>query len=438
MENSNLLDRTTPPPASPLMKIAFPEIEELTLDNGIPVHYLHYGPDDLVVIYAVFNAGKGFEPQAGVAAMAASMLMEGTEKYNALQFAQTMDYYGVRMEVDSGYESVTVEMTSLSKHLDHSVPLMSELIRKATLPEEEFVKLKARTLQRLEVQEQKTNFVARKEFRKQIFGNDHPYGRVEGNPEVEALTVEHLRDYYHKHFALNNLFFIVAGRLSSERVLELLNPQFGEQDLSQLPPPPVSGSEGKSIAVNTGLHYVEMPDSMQASIRVGHAGFPRYHPDFEAMTVVNTILGGYFGSRFMRNIREDKGYTYGVGSAWLSLKNCGIYLVQTDVGNEYITDTLNQIRLETELLLEKGVDEAELQLVKNYMLGNLVSSRETPQQLARTVRSLLINQVPLSRLNDKFDAVQSITREDVLRLANQYYHPEKLVEVVAGKMLSSH
>lgn len=434
MASNNLLDRITPPAASPLFKIPFPEIEELELKNGIPVHYLHHGSEELMVIYALFNSGKGYEPKAGVTALTGGMLMEGTQKYNALEFAQTMDFYGLRLDVDSGYESATVEMTSLTKHLDHSVPVMAELIRKATLPEEEFEKMKARTLQRLEVQEQKTNFIARKEFRNLIFEDGHPYGRSEGKPEVEIIQVEELRAFYKQQFGLNNLTFIVAGKVPADQVISLLDTHFGDAELSTLAPKPVSGALGKNTSGTSGLHYFEKPESMQASIRVGHGGMTRSHPDFEGMMVVNTIYGGYFGSRLMRNIREEKGYTYGIGSSWLSLKHCGIFIVQTDVGNDYIKDTLAQIRLEMENLLEKGVEDDELTLVKNYLLGNMISSRETPQQLARIVRSMLINGVPISRINQKFDVVQSITPEDIKRLANQYYNPEGLLEVVAGKM----
>ena len=136
----------------------------------------------------------------------------------------------------------------------------------------------------------------------------------------------------------------------------------------------------------------------------------------------------------MKNIREDKGYTYGIGSAWLSMKYDGLFVIQTDVGNQYIESTLAELKKEMHKLIDEGVSAAELELVRNYTLGRSATARETPSQLNNLIQNALINGFTFDEMDRKFDIVMALTPADIQRLAAQYLRPDHLLEVVCGKM----
>lgn len=434
---AQLLDRRIPPAAAPLVKVPFPKVQLAELNNGIPVHWVRFGNQEIVEIRVIYPAGRSFETAAGISMFTGKMIQEGTKNYTGLEFAKKLDEYGAYISVETGYDSSTVSLTTLAKHVPSTVPLLAELLLEPAFVELELEKLKARTIQHLDVEEKKTEFTARKEFNRLLHGNDHPYGRVSEKSDVAAVKIDQLKAFYQRYFSLVNARIVACGYFDLDNLMSHLNAGLGGADLIDRDRKvDMANSLARTIAPSnpTGLHYFEKAETMQATVRVGFRSFPRQHPDYWPMQVVNTILGGYFGSRLMKNIREDKGYTYGVGSAWLCMKYSGSFLIQTDVGNEYIESTLKEIRKEMQKLVDDGVESEELALVKNFMLGRSASARETPSQIAGLIKVCLVNELPFSVLDDKFDMIQAVTPEVVQELAAKYFQQEKLLEVVSGKM----
>jgi zinc protease len=431
------LDRRMVPAAAPLEKILFPQIKQATLANGVVVHMLQFGAQAIVELGAIFPAGKCFEPASSVANFTAKMMQEGTRQRSSLEYARAIDNFGAFVNVDSGYEAASVSLTSLTKHLASTVPLWAEMILEPAFPEQEMEKLRERSLQHLDVEEQKTGYIARREFNKLLFGAAHPYGEPAGKEGIQAIQLADLQAFHTKHFHPANAVIVAVGRFDEAQLLAVLDATIGQQHLpAGGHKVDLSASLGRLVAdaPATGLQYFEKNDSMQATLRVGHRAFARSHPDYYPMQIVNTVYGGYFGSRLMKNIREEKGYTYGIGSAWLSMKYDGLFVIQTDVGNEYITPTLVEIRKEMDRLLTLGVSDAELDLVRNYTLGRSATGRETPSQLSGLIQNALINGFEFHEMDRKFDIVMALQKEDIQRLAVQYLQPDQLLEVVCGKM----
>lgn len=432
-----ILDRKVPPIAAPLAKILFPTLHRGRLDNGVEVYMLQFGAQEVLELAAIFPAGKCFEPSASVANFTAKMMQEGTRKHNSLEYARAIDNFGAFVHLDSGYESATVGLTSLSKHIASTVPLWAELILEPAFPAMELEKMLERSLQHLDVEEQKTGYIARREYNRLLFGDKHPYGAPSYKADIEAIKLADLQAFHASHFHPANATVVAVGRFDEEGLLSILNATIGSV---QLP----AGQEKVDMSLSTGrwtaepaatgLHYTEKADSMQATLRVGHRGFARSHSDYYPMQVVNTVYGGYFGSRLMKNIREDKGYTYGIGSAWLSMKYDGLFVIQTDVGNNYIEPTLSEIKMEMLRVIEQGVSDAELDLVRNYTLGRSATGRETPSQLSGLIQNALVNGFAFEEMDRKFDIVMALKKEDIQRLAHQYLHPDGLLQVVCGKM----
>ncbi|HHG84527.1 MAG TPA: insulinase family protein [Bacteroidetes bacterium] len=431
------IDRTLPPQAAPMEKIPFPQIHQVQLSNGVPVYLIPFGAQKVVEINIVFPAGRSFEPSPAVASFTGKMIQEGTLNYTSLEFAQKLDHYGAFIGVETGFERSSASLTSLEKHLESTIPLLQEMLVHPKFPEKDLDRLLKRTIQHLDVEEQKTEYTARKEFNQLLFGQDHPYGRTAGKQEVQDLSNDSLKAFFAHNYNFVNATILVCGCFDQAALLDLLESHFGDKaliDEAQKVDINTSGALREPASPSSGLHYFEKEDSVQATVRVGLRGFTRNHPDYHKMLVVNTILGGYFGSRLMKNIREEKGYTYGIGSAWLSMRHQGFFIIQTDIGNEYIRPTLTEMDKEIRKLIEDGVSEDELQLVKNYMLGRMASGRETPAQIIGLVNTLLASGIPFENLNEKFDIIQSVTTEDVQSLATQYLNPDKLLQVVSGKM----
>jgi predicted Zn-dependent peptidase len=325
-----------------------------------------------------------------------------------------------------------MDLTCLTKHFSPALDLLAEAILEPAFDENEFRKLRDRNLRALELEEQKTEFICRREFSEKMFGKEHPYGRTARKEYYEAILLDDISNFHSKNYSPSGMTFVVSGKFNPEEISELLNKKFGvlaggeknEWKNSRAAAPPAEAMKGR-------FHFPR-PDSKQASLRAGHRTFDRHHPDFHPMDLTNMLFGGYFGSRLMKNIREEKGFTYGVYAYWLSLKFSGYFMVQTEVGVEYLEQTFEEIRKEMKLLLEKGTTDEELEVVRNYKLGKTISGRETPSQMVDLISTCLVNEIPFSDLDRKFEVIRAVTKEQVVELARKYYQPENLLEVSCG------
>jgi zinc protease len=432
-----LLDRSVAPLAAPLQNVSFPAVKLRHLSNGIPVHLCQFGGQEVMELSFAFPAGRCYEQGVSEASFTAKIMQEGTRSMSALDFARRLDFYGASLHIETGMEMATVGLTTLAKHFGATLPLLQEMLLQPAFLDSELQQLKQRTVQHLDVEEKKTAYVARKNFNRLLFGAGHAYGRNAEKADIEAIELAPLLAFHQRNFNLINADIVLCGRFDEDKAMALLEAFFGQGGQAD-PAMRVLASESQGLPLlpepPAGFHYEELPDVMQGTIRVGHRAFSRKHPDYQGMQVVTTLLGGYFGSRLMKNIREEKGYTYGIGAGWVPMKYSGLFLIQTDVGNEYIRATLGEIAIELDKLLQDGVGEAELSLVKNFMLGRSASGRETPSQIAGYIRNVLLHELSFADLDLKFDRIQAITPEDVLRLAQTYLRPADLLQVVCGKL----
>lgn len=427
-----MLNRETPPAAQPLKSVSLPDFHRHKLSNGIPVYIMPFGTLEIVEIQVVFKAGQSYQPKTGVAGFTARNMPEGTKSYSSLSLAQTLDSYGAWLNHEAEEEGVSFSLATLSRHLGNTLPLLKEVLTAPLFLDSEFEKMKERTLQQMHVNAQKTANIARRYFDELLFGKDHPYGMYFGEEALKEITLPEIVQYHRDYLYPGNFSIIATGRFDEKTVLHQLEENFGE--LSILPAVnEISRAAQKAPEAPVGRHFFEKK-GMQATLRMGYRTIPFSHPDYYAMQVVNTILGGYFGSRLMKNIREEKGYTYGIYSGWVGSKYDGYFVVQTDVGNQYITPTIDEVKAEMRKLMDEGVGEEELQLVQNYLLGKSLGQRETPFQMGDLVRYSLINDIPFSEIDRKFEVIQHITTNEIQALANRYLKPDQMLEVVAGEM----
>lgn len=424
------LNRKQAPDFKTIDKIDVQRVTEHTLKNGIKVFTLNNGSQELTKIEFLFKAGMFYQPKPLIASAANNLLETGTKSYTANQISDGIDFYGSFFEcsVDQDYSSLA--LFSLNKYLDNSLKFVEEIIKYPTFPKEEFDIYISNKKQKHLVNSQKVNVLARRRFSELIFGEKHPYGIDVKTEDFEKLSVNEVKDFYSHFYHSANCTIIASGKLP-DNLIDVLNNYFGSSAWGNANI--ITEPKAEVSTTKDNKHFVEKADAIQSAIRVGRIMFNKKHEDYFKFQVLNTILGGYFGSRLMANIREDKGYTYGIGSGLSSLVNAGYFFISTEVGADVTNDALKEIYAEIKLLREELVGEEELETVRNYVLGQFLRSVDGAYALADKFKAIWEFGLGYDYFDRYFDAVKSVTPQELKDLANKYLQEKDLIELVVGK-----
>ncbi|MDN3588716.1 pitrilysin family protein [Pedobacter aquatilis] len=422
-----MLNRTQAPDFKQVNKIEFIKPVKQVLNNSVPVFTIFSGEQDLVRIEFIFN-NVNWNPEKPLQAIAVNALLNnGTNKLSAKEIAEKIDFYGAFFQTEYNQDQSTVTLYTLNKHLKSVLPIVKDVISESQFPQKELDIYIQNQKQKLQVNLQKNDVLARKEFSNALFG-DTAYGVDIKLKHYDALKRDDLVDYFKNAYAPNNCTIIVSGKFD-EQGFELLNTEFGQNwD---------NGNAVKNIfsfqSPVKNIVYKEKSESLQSAIRIGQLSINRKHEDFAGVQILNTVLGGYFGSRLMANIREDKGYTYGIGSGIVSLHNSGYFFIGTEVGADVCADALKEIYKEIEILKAEEVTEEELSLVKNYMLGSMLGSLENVFSHADKFKNIYFSGLDYTYYENYIAKVKSITAKELQALANKYLTIESFTEIVVGK-----
>jgi len=422
-------DRTKAPliQAMDNFKVANPE--KIILDNGIPLYIINKGTQDLVRISLVFGAGAWYETKPFTAQATNLMLREGTKNFQSKDIEEKLDFFGAYLESSVESDNSYVSLYALNKHVKELMPLLNEIITLPDFPEKEFEIMIGRQQQYLAVNEQKVNYLARTRFAALIFGPDHPYGTYRKKTHLDNARTGELKLFHKQHYTPQNCRIVVSGKITSE-LISLLNETLGNKDWKNNP------TQVKKFHITTDPvkeHYIQRKDALQAAIRIGKQLFNRTHSDFLGMQVLNTILGGYFGSRLMTNLREDKGFTYGIGSALISLQHSGSFFITGEVGADVAKEAASEIYKEIECLRNDLVPAGELNLVKSYMLGKFLRSVDGAFAMADMFMSVMETGLDMSFYNRYTEIIRSISATELRDLARQYLDPATFHELIVGK-----
>jgi zinc protease len=423
-----LLDRTIAPDFKIIQTVSLPEPKTYKLDNGIPLHVINIGEQPVVRLECIFDAGNWYEKQLAASYFAIKMLPEGAGGMSSHEISEAFDRVGAFTEMTHTSDRIGIVVYCLSRFLPEVMPLVDKLIRSATFPEKEFQELKNITIQNLKVNKEKNAYLATTEFRAKLFGPDHPYGQSQEEQNILSLRIEDVKEHYDRFIKNGRFTVILAGQIDEADVSHV-NAALGantiDNNAGEVSFQPSGTYEGAEA-------LVERAESVQSSIRMGRVLFNRHHPDYFKMLVTNEILGGYFGSRLMKNIREEKGLTYGISSHLATLRNEGYLMIGTDVKKEFTQQTIDEIKKEIYRLQTELVGEEELQTVKNFMAGEFAGSLNTAFEVADRRKVLLLDGLPPDFFNQYIERIHSTTAEDVMAMAIAYLRPEDMLTVVAG------
>ncbi|HWV28995.1 MAG TPA: pitrilysin family protein [Dyadobacter sp.] len=422
------LDRTIAPDFKIIQTVNLPEPQSYTLDNGIALHVINIGEQPVVRLECIFEAGNWYENETAASYFAVKMLTEGVEGMTSQEISEAFDRLGAFTDLTHTSDRVGIVVYCLSRFLPEVLPLVQKLIRSATFPEKEFQELKNITLQNLKVNREKTAYLSTTQFRTRLFGTSHPYGQSQTPEGIESLGIDAVRAHYERFIRNGKFTAVLAGQVTDADV-QHLNAALGQNSFD---------NEPDNISFDASETYqgdetiVERPESVQSSIRMGRVLFNRHHPDYFKMLVTNEILGGYFGSRLMKNIREEKGLTYGISSHLVTLRHEGYLMIGTDVKKEFTQQTIDEIKKEIHRLQTEPVGAEELQTVKSFMAGEFAGSLNTAFEVADRRKILLLDSLPANFFNQYIDRIHATTAEDVMAMANSYLRPEDMVTVIAG------
>lgn len=420
-----MLDRTAAPPVKKISKIDFQKAEHTLLPNGIPLHIINAGAHDIVSIEIILKSGKWFEPENGISYFTSQMLLEGTSRNNSIEIAEIFEFNGAHVNIAAGIDFTSIRIYAVNTKLVEVLKIVRDCILTPTFPEDELQVMKDIQKQQLRINESKNSYVAGREIRKLLFGEIHPYGRLLSIHDIEDnINVVNLRNYYEKGL-LNQIEVIISGNIN-KNILKSLDV------LSDLPKNEFPGMGHPEISIHKKQVSVERPDSLQSSIRIGRKIIPKSHPDYIGLLILNEIFGGFFGSRLMANIREDKGYTYGIHSSIVSLLHNDYLVVGTDVKKEFAENTLEEIYKEAQRLIDTSISQDELGLVKNHLLGNFLSSLETSFSLADKFKNIYFFGMGYDFYDQYIDTIHSIKVSELQELANTYLQPSSFCQVRVG------
>jgi predicted Zn-dependent peptidase len=425
-----MLNRSIAPPITDAVNfhLELKPFEKFILDNGVPVYGINAGAEEVMSVEIVFFAGNSFEEKNVVAAATNFLLKNGTSKKKAFQINEHFEYYGSFLNRACYNETSTLTLHCLNKHIGELLPVVEELITDSIFPEEELAIFKQNQKQRLSVSLKKSEFVASRLIDSYLYGEKHPYGKYSSHAEYDALNREELITFYNKYYKNGRCVIFTAGKLPPG-LFELLNKHFGNLPFGnnfQKPLHQISSTKkpGEKFRITNDENGV------QGSIRIAREFPNRHHPDFLKVMVLNNIFGGYFGSRLMANIREDKGYTYGIHSFLQDHIQQSGWLVSTEAGKDVCEAAISEVYKEMKRLQDEPVGEDEMQLVRNYMMGSILGDLDGPFHIIARWKNYVLNDLKGDYFYNAINTIRTVSPEELQQLAKKYLKPDEFYELV--------
>jgi predicted Zn-dependent peptidase len=419
-----MLDRTAAPALHDIEALSFPAPEVMTLDNGTSLVVNRADHLEVVRLEFIFRAGNWFERKPGVSFFTIKSMSDGTKKRTSNEVAGLIDSYGSFLELDHGLDYSTLSISFPVRHFKEILAIIRELLFDSVFPEQELKIRKQRRIQSLKIEEKKNNLVANKAFRELLFQSNHPYGRKLTEPKINDLEPEDLRNFYDLH--IRSYYGIYLTGNVPDELIKLVQQYFGQnqQELQN------SGAFFPEGEQEEKEKVITKPESVQSSVRLGNFAIARKHPDYFKLAFTTVILGGYFGSRLIQNIREDKGLTYGIYAQIINLKNNHYWMISTETKKELLETCKDEIISELRGLIQNPPTKQEITTVKNYITGSLLNSMSNPFQVTEKFKMIRLYELPSDYFDAYLDAIHRYQADDCIDMSKQYLNPDDMLSVV--------
>jgi predicted Zn-dependent peptidase len=425
------IDRNIPPPFRQISQIPICPVATYTLANGIPVYYLNSGEQEVCRVDIMVGAGRWQQAKILVSGFTNQLLKEGAGTFDAKQMAEQLDFYGAWLQLMDSYHYSYLTLYTLNKYFTETFDLLRMMFYEPHFSESEFQTLLKCRKQQFLIENDKVQVLASKSFAGALFGKEHPYGKRAVWEDFDNIRIDDLKRFYQTYYRTDNIRIFLSGKVEDVQ-LKTIDALFSSTRLPSGHDKEISVPEMITSASSTRI-FIPKDNAIQNAVRMGLHTINRSHEDFPSLRVVNTILGGYFGSRLMSNIREEKGYTYGISSGITSYKHAAFLSIATQTAPEHTEKLIAEVYREIDRMQSDQIDKQELEMVRNYMLGDFARSLDGPFSLIEAHISLLASGMDVNFLQKQIDVVKNITPEEIRAFAIRYLTKGNMIEVIAGK-----
>ncbi|MEJ6588812.1 MAG: pitrilysin family protein [Crocinitomicaceae bacterium] len=417
------MNRLIAPVTHKIGAISFITPEKITLKEHAPLYWMPKVPNKTTRIDLYFDAGLR-QSKNSIVSMTSSMILSGTAEKSSTEIHSQLDDLGAFFDIGLSHEGVMISLFALKENVLEAFEVLIDAIQNASFPEDELQEMKAEKIQNFKININRVSTMAQRAFQQKIFHNTD-YAELSEEADLHSIQRKELQEFHQKHYQKGLSKIAIVGALTEVQVNKI-------SDLSK--PYCISQSlQFESKFCNQPGHlHLEKEDAVQTAIRIGKTLFNKTHSDFLDMSILSTILGDYFGSRLMKNIREDKGYTYGIGTAIAETGGSGYFLIGSEVGKEHLSATLAEIEKELLLLQNEKVSQDELHLVKNHLFGQILKMSDGPYAMMDLYLSVESYGFETDFYNSYIQRIHDINENDLLKIANSHLHWNEMSIISAG------
>jgi zinc protease len=426
-----MLNRTETPAFKNIDSFSIKEYQLKKLDSGLDIYLIEDATSDVLKIDFFYNGGVRSEPANGIATAAASLLTEGTSRMSAEEIANAFDFYGAFIQASANKDESQVTIYCLPKFFKQCCLLLKDVLMDAQYPEKEINIYKKNAVQSLIVKEKKTSFLSKRRYENLLFGNNNSYGKSVSQEDIKNISRETVLGFGKSVYSAKPVYVMAAGKIP-EGFVEIMNVLF--RDLAETHVSNDRFEEPIETRASTDIVWVNVPGAKQCSVRIGKLTINRNHKDFRELTIVNLFLGGFFGSRLMKNIREEKGLTYGIYSDVEPKQNATSFNISVELNKDSVMVGIDEIRKELKRLRETPTTIYELDIAKNYYLGSFLRGFDGVFSLSSFAKTIIDYKLSYEYYSGYLNVIQSLTPERLQQLASEHLHEDSMITVVAGPM----
>lgn len=423
----NIVDNINP--TNDHKKITLPRPRIFTLRNGIPLHIINAGSQEVTKIEILVEGGSCDDIKGMTASMMASLLREGSKKYDGETIAENLDFFGAWLNADAMSHCTSISLFSINKYLKDVIEYLTDIIAFPSFPTDKLEILKTRAITNLQTNNEKVSYLASKEFQKRYYGEKHPLGKNVDAEMINSISREDIINFHKKWYIPENMKIIISGIVTDEAV-ELINNYFG--NLNSNKKALESSSDAPLQKNHCNTIFIDKPNAIQSAIKIGIPTIQRSHPDYIPLRILITALGGYFGSRLMQNIREEKGYTYGISAILMGMRHNSCIGISCQCDNRYTLKVIDEIRHEINKLKTIEMSNEELEQVKSHIICDLLKTTDTPFNIGEYYSAIFSSHIPENYFENQVETVHAITPLELKRIANKYLNSDNMLTVIAG------
>ena len=422
-----MIDRSIAPQIHNITSIKFPSVERYLLDNGIEVVEVNRGTQEIIRLEVIYDASRPVEDKQLAARMTAAIQKEGTASFSSEDLAEKIDYYGSSINSGSNLDFSYFSIFVLGKFFGEVMPILSEVLQQPTFPEHELLQNQEIALEKLKSNMSKSDLVAYRKITEEMYGSYHPYGYNSSEENISAITRADLVHHFKSYHTSDRCRIVVSGKLNSS-IRKIINNTLGQIKTKSI----VKEYRPPSIKLHHKLLHVKSDQEHQTAIKIGRRMFNRRGEDFAAAFMLNTVLGGYFGSRLMESIREDLGYTYNIYSSLEPLVYDGYFTINTEVSNDLVAPTIKEIYNQINILQQEKISNKELDMVRNYVMGNFLNMIDGPFRVGNVIKTLSVSKMNVEEYESIINQIYNCTPNQIQNMAQKYLQRKDMIEVMVG------